>query len=344
MVKEEQKGELSPAKRDQILEGARAVFQSLGYERASVDAIAARAGVSKATIYNHFRSKGALFVATLGAETRDLREKFLSLLETPTGDLAGDLQTIGEHLVRLVTDAASVRRFRLVAAEAERFPELGQAHHACTILTGQERMARFFERADEMGLLAIDDAKEAARDFSALCLSDLPRRLLLGVDIGTEDERRERVRRAVRVFLRAHRPTPRKKWEPLYRATTYVAQDGEETIEIRIGSRHPRLDALLRARGVESWAYLTAHNPRSIALSPEANEAAQARLEIELRARGVDFLRGASRPDDESAPEASVLAFLPREEAEELGRAFGQNAIVAGHVGGAAELVWLQED
>ena len=38
----------------QILSGARAVFAELGYERGSVDEAAARAGVSKATVYNHF--------------------------------------------------------------------------------------------------------------------------------------------------------------------------------------------------------------------------------------------------------------------------------------------------
>ena len=343
MFEEEPRTDLSPAKREQILEGARAVFESLGYERASVDAIAARAGVSKATVYNHFRSKEALFLATLGAETRGLREKFLSLLETPTGDLAGDLQTIGEHLVQLVTDASTVRRFRVIVAQAERFPELGRAYHACTIQAGQDRLARFLERVAEQGLLEIDDAAEAARDFRALCLADLPQRGLLAVEIGGEEELRTRVRRAVRLFLRAHRPSARTRWEAAYRATTYVAYDGDEAIEIRIGAPTPALDPRLCARGADSWAYLTAYNPRSIPLSREANEAAQARLELELRARGVEFLRGASRPDDGSPPEVSVLAFLPREEAEVLGRAFGQNAIVVGRVGEPAELVWLED-
>ncbi|HLV60176.1 MAG TPA: DUF3293 domain-containing protein [Fredinandcohnia sp.] len=343
MTEHEGRTELSPAKREQILRGARAVFESLGYERASVDAIAARAGVSKATVYNHFRSKEALFLATLGAETRGLREKFLSVLETPSGDLASDLQTIGEHLVRLVTDAATVRRFRVVAAQAERFPELGRAYHACTLQVGQERLARFLERAAERGLIEVDDAAEAAQDFRGLCVGDLPQRRLLGVDVGNEEALRERVRRAVRVFLRAHRPSARRRWEAAYRATTYVAQDGETTLEIRVGAKTPALDERLRARGAREWAYITAYNPRSIPLSPAANEAAQARLEMELEARGVAFLRGASRPDDGSAPEASVLAFLPHEEAILLGRAFGQNAIVVGALGGPAELLWLED-
>ncbi|HVI96538.1 MAG TPA: helix-turn-helix domain-containing protein, partial [Anaeromyxobacter sp.] len=66
-------GEPVPAKRRQILDGARLVFGELGYERASVDLIAARAGVSKATVYNHFADKQALFVAAVVEECEALR-------------------------------------------------------------------------------------------------------------------------------------------------------------------------------------------------------------------------------------------------------------------------------
>ena len=50
-----------------MLEAAIAEFQACGYQSASMDAIAAAAGVSKRTLYNHFSSKEALFRA-LAAE------------------------------------------------------------------------------------------------------------------------------------------------------------------------------------------------------------------------------------------------------------------------------------
>ena len=43
-----------PEKRRKIIAAARKVFAEHGFERASVDQIATRAGVSKATVYNHF--------------------------------------------------------------------------------------------------------------------------------------------------------------------------------------------------------------------------------------------------------------------------------------------------
>lgn len=203
----ERQPDLSPVKREQILSGARALFREVGYERASVDAIAARAGVSKATLYNHFRSKEALFVSSFGAETEVVREKFLSLLETPSGDIEKDLRQIGEQLIRLACSPSYVCRSRIVAAEAVRFPELGRALYESGIEVGRERLARFFAAAAAMQILEVQDPHDAAVDFSSLCLGDLSKKLDLGVIVEVSEEAIARnVHRAVRTFLRAYRP------------------------------------------------------------------------------------------------------------------------------------------
>lgn len=82
----------SEAKRAAILDAAEDRFLADGYERASMDVIAARAGVSKRTVYDHFGEKSAVYlrvvervhaslVRTVGAAIeeelrpgRDLRE------------------------------------------------------------------------------------------------------------------------------------------------------------------------------------------------------------------------------------------------------------------------------
>ena len=51
------------AKRRQIIEGARAVFLSQGFDAASMNDIARAAGVSKGTLYVYFKHKGELFEA-----------------------------------------------------------------------------------------------------------------------------------------------------------------------------------------------------------------------------------------------------------------------------------------
>src|SRR5579863_4614098 len=63
----------SPATRQEILDAARAVFAEEGYDRASVRAIARRAGVDPALVYHYFDGKPALFVELLDL-ARDPRE------------------------------------------------------------------------------------------------------------------------------------------------------------------------------------------------------------------------------------------------------------------------------
>jgi len=135
-------------------------------------------------------------------------------------------------------------------------------------------------------------------------------------------------------------PGPR---EAAYRATTYGVADGAHRLAIRIGERCAALDALLAERGAGEWAYLTAWNPGGQPAAPEANAAAQARLEAELAAAGRACLRGASRGDGGWPPEPSLLVLgLPRAEALALARRHGQEALVVGRRGAAAELVFCE--
>ena len=57
----------SAGKTDAILSSARELFLSDGYARTSMDAIAARAGVSKQTVYSHFADKDTLFAAVVAS-------------------------------------------------------------------------------------------------------------------------------------------------------------------------------------------------------------------------------------------------------------------------------------
>ncbi len=194
--------DLSPVKRAQILEGARDVFREQGYERASVDAIASRAGVSKATIYNHFHDKHALFLASLGAETDDLRQRFHLLMEEPSGDVGRDLRRIGAELLRLVSNPSHVQRYRVVVGVVEQFPELGRTLFECGMQTGREKLARFLGRAAAAGQLVISDPTQAAIDFHVLCAGELTRQLHLGVRASLDEKLiAKNVDHAVKVFL-----------------------------------------------------------------------------------------------------------------------------------------------
>jgi hypothetical protein len=128
-----------------------------------------------------------------------------------------------------------------------------------------------------------------------------------------------------------------------YCATTFSAQLPDGEIGIRIGQRHPRLDALLKERGFGTWAYITASNPRSVSLPAEENDKRNAELVRYLELNGYRFFLGEGRPDEPGwAPETSGLVIgIEHEAAYRLGESLGQNAIVIGQQDGMAELVWL---
>ena len=62
-------------RREGILDAARYAFAERGYHETSLDAVAERAGVSKALIYEHFSSKRELYVAMLEMHVHELVER-----------------------------------------------------------------------------------------------------------------------------------------------------------------------------------------------------------------------------------------------------------------------------
>ena len=196
-----------PAKRRQVLAGAREVFAELGYERASVDLIAARAGVSKATVYNHFADKKALFVAAAVEESDEMRAGLERCLEKPPADVELALQRIGEKLIAIFLSRQVASLYRQAIAESARLPEIGRMVFERGTAAIQQAVASHLARWSEAGALRIEDPRSAAIAFVALCHGDLVTRLRLGLlEEPVDAQIRETVQRAVQIFVRAHRP------------------------------------------------------------------------------------------------------------------------------------------
>jgi AcrR family transcriptional regulator len=196
-----------PEKRRQILDGAREVFGELGFERASVDLIAARAGVSKATVYNHFADKQALFVAVVVEQTDEMRAGLAACVDRPGGDVEQALQVMGEKIMTLWLTPSVAALYRQAIAEAARLPEIGRMVFERGTAAIHEAVAAHLARWDESGALRVDDPRTAAITFVALCHGDLVIRMRLGVlEYPADAQVRETVKRAVRTFVRAHAP------------------------------------------------------------------------------------------------------------------------------------------
>lgn len=194
-------------KRRQILAGAREVFSEMGFERTSVDQVAARAGVSKATVYNHFLDKKTLFVACFSEEADALRDgvRCKLLRSEPAGEIGPALQALGEHLLSLFLAPAIVALYRNTSAEVARFPELGVLLFERGPAAMQAAVAEYLRRWHDVGALGIEDPQVAAVQFVQLCRGDLTCRSQFGLlPDPLEPAIVATVQRAVAVFLAAY--------------------------------------------------------------------------------------------------------------------------------------------
>ncbi len=186
---------------NQVLEGARTVFLRDGFEGASVDDIAAEAGVSKATLYSYFPDKRMLFIEVAKGECRrqaDEAEALVALSAPPECVLPEAARRIIDF--SLSEFGRSV--FRICVAEAERFPGLGQEFYDSGPGLVRQRIAAYLNGAVARGELAIDDVYLAADQFAELCKADIFSCVCYGIKRDFSEAERARVARgAVEMFL-----------------------------------------------------------------------------------------------------------------------------------------------
>ncbi|MBQ1203036.1 MAG: TetR/AcrR family transcriptional regulator [Loktanella sp.] len=186
---------------DQVLEGARKVFMSDGYEGASVDDIARAAGVSKATLYSYFPDKRFLFMQVAKNACQRQAEHAVETINiaAPARQV---LREIASEMVEFMTSEFGTRVFRICVGESERFPELAREFYACGPVLMRERMTDFFELAMERGELQIDDMALAADQFHELCKADLFPRIVFRMDTSFSKAEKDRtIDGAVDMFM-----------------------------------------------------------------------------------------------------------------------------------------------
>ncbi|MFE7315693.1 TetR/AcrR family transcriptional regulator [Streptomyces sp. NPDC057555] len=139
----------SERSRRAIFDAALALVGEVGYDKLTIEGIAARAGVGKQTIYRWWPSKAAVLLDAFGAVVEEYDQEGLP----DTGDLAADLKSVLRATADEFNDAAWQAPYRALAAAGANDEELSRT---------------FVGRLMEPGIRAYVDRLSAARDAGEL--------------------------------------------------------------------------------------------------------------------------------------------------------------------------------
>ncbi|WP_084581450.1 TetR/AcrR family transcriptional regulator [Sphingomonas azotifigens] len=192
-------------RRAAILAIAKRHFMEQGYAGVSMSAIAAELGGSKGTLWSYFASKEELFDACVDEATRDYREQVMQLL-IPSDNLKATLCAFIRSLLLKVTSRDAIRLHRVIHAEVERSPEMGEIFFRRGPQRTRELLAAYLQDAMHKGQLRTSDSLKAAVALTSLCMGS-QQRAMLGYQF-SEAEMEEEADYIVDLFLRAFAPEP----------------------------------------------------------------------------------------------------------------------------------------
>ena len=110
---------------EELLDKALDLFLENGFERTTIDAITASAGMAKRTVYLRYSDKTALFKAALQRAIEDWIVPVERLRAAESDDVEETLLRVGQILMENLMSPAGLRLLRITNAESARMPEIG---------------------------------------------------------------------------------------------------------------------------------------------------------------------------------------------------------------------------
>ena len=190
-------------KKKRIFEVAIELFLANGFNNTSMDQIAEQAGVSKQTVYSHFRNKEELFSACVCEKciAYELSSEFLD----PNQPCSETLHKLGHRFNQLLLSPEAIGIKRALCATAEQQPELSEMFFEAGPNSMITLLAKYLQQQTDQGQLKVDDCWAAACQFLYMIHGEAQMRLLLNVP-GKIDLKKVDyyVDSCVAVFLRAY--------------------------------------------------------------------------------------------------------------------------------------------
>ncbi|GAB2180975.1 hypothetical protein DLREEDagrD3_11980 [Denitratisoma sp. agr-D3] len=186
--------------RARLIEAAAEAFLEKGY-RASVDNIAAKAGVAKQTLYNNFGNKEELF-REVGTRLADslAEELFLG-----RDGLAETLYRFGLEMRNRALSDKGIAIYRSFHMESARVPEMAMAIHGRVTCRIVEILSSYLSAAMDRQQLRRDDPKFAAEMLTSMLIHADRSQRLAGGPLLSDEENAVRTRKITECFLRAYR-------------------------------------------------------------------------------------------------------------------------------------------
>lgn len=170
----------SRAKRDQILAVAAELFPRHGFDGVSMDVVAEQAGVSKQTVYNHFRNKEELFGETISRKCAEYGIVPEAIdMDRPCEQMLLD---IANHFSDLILSDDALHMWRLTIGSAEQHPAVARLFYHAGPANAVQVVADYFAEQSRRGRLSIDDPELAARQLLYMLKGDAWMRIVLNVE------------------------------------------------------------------------------------------------------------------------------------------------------------------
>jgi AcrR family transcriptional regulator len=190
---------------EELLDQALDLFLEKGFERTSIDAITAAAGMAKRTVYLRYGDKMALFKAALARAIEEWIVPIERLQAAESDDLEETLLRVGQILVANIMSPAGLRLMRITNAESARMPEIGAYSYQQGTGPTLAYLADLFHRRIRPGGIEMRDADEAALGFLYMVVGGPASMTAWGVDLDEASIVRH-TRYCVRLFLRGLLP------------------------------------------------------------------------------------------------------------------------------------------
>ena len=149
----------------ELLDKALDLFLEKGFERTTIEAIAASVGMAKRTVYLRYGTKTGLFKASLERAIESWIVPVERLRAAETNDAEETLLKIGQILVANIMSSAGLRLMRITNAESGRMPEIGAFAHNKGTEPTVAYLADLIRRRIRPDGIEVSDPEEAAMAF-----------------------------------------------------------------------------------------------------------------------------------------------------------------------------------